>query len=215
MWVPLFLIALLINVGSRRKIWLIGGTFILVSSIVYYLLLTAWLNLFLAISYVTATRIIIGTAALLAGFWQIRKFLKYKLGVCEVTPIGTKRHERLVQKIKEVVSSRALPASFLGVVALAFGVNIIEFFCSAGLPAVYTRILSLSDLGALTYYLYLLLYTFVFMLDDLIIFGIAIITLRQIGFTEKYQKWNMLIGGLVILFLGLVLLFKPDFLVFG
>ena len=215
MWVLLFLIALLINIRSRKKIWLVGGTFILVSGIIYYLLLTAWLNLFLAISYISLTRIIIGLLALGVGIWQIKKFFTFKPGLCEVAPVGSKWHQRITNKAKQVVQSNTLPVTFVGIVILAFGVNLIEFFCSAGLPAIYTHILTLSQLNPLAYYLYLLLYTFIFMLDDLIIFAIAIITLSRIGFTEKYQKWSTLVGGLLILILGLLLIFKPDFLVFG
>ncbi len=215
MWVLLFLVALLINVKSRKKMWLVGGTFIAASGIVYFLLLSAWLNLFLAISYISLTRIIIGILAIGVGIWQLRKFTTYQPGVCEVAPVGSKWHERLTQKAKEVVNSTALPATFLGVIFLALGVNLVEFFCSAGLPAIYTRILSLNQLNPLGYYLYLLLYTFVFMLDDLIIFAIAIITLSKIGFTEKYNRWATLIGGLVILLLGILLIFRPDFLAFG
>jgi len=215
MWVLLFLIALLINVRSRKRIWLIGGTFIAASGIVYYLLLTAWLNLFLAISYVSLTRIVIGLLALGVGLWQIKRFTTYKPGVCEIAPVGHRWHERLSEKIKQVVHSTALPATFFGIIILALGVNLIEFFCSAGLPAIYTRILSLSQLNSLSYYLYLLLYTFIFMLDDMIVFGIAVITLNKIGFTEKYIKWSMLIGGLLILILGILLIFKPGLLMFG
>ncbi|NQV00770.1 MAG: hypothetical protein HQ537_01420 [Parcubacteria group bacterium] len=215
MWVLLFLIALLINVQSRKKMWIVGGTFIAVSGIVYYLLLAAWLNLFLAISYVTLTRIIIGLLALALGIWQIRKFILFKPGVCEVAPESSKWNEKLSSKVKQVVQSKTLPATILGIIILAFGVNFIEFFCSAGLPAIYTKILSLSQLSSFGYYLYLLLYTLVFMLDDLIIFSIAVITLSKIGFTEKYIKYSTLIGGLLILILGILLIFKPDLLMFG
>jgi len=214
MWVLLFLIALLINVQSRKKIWLIGGTFIVASGVIYYLLLSAWLNLFLAISYINLTRIIIGILAIGAGGWQLKNFITFKPGVCEVTPADSKLRQRLSEKVKQVVQSSVWPA-FIGVIVLALGVNLIEFFCSAGLPAIYTRILTLSQLSSLSYYLYLLLYTFIFMLDDLIIFALAIITLSKIGFTEKYRKWSTLIGGLLILILGLLLIFKPDFLIFG
>ncbi|MBU1177363.1 MAG: thioredoxin family protein [Patescibacteria group bacterium] len=215
MWLLLFLIALLINVRSRKRIWLVGGTFIAVSGVVYFLLLTAWLNLFLAISYVTLTRIIIGAVALIAGIWQVRKFTKFKPGVCEIAPVGGKWNERLSNKAQQVVHSESLWITVFGVIILALGVNFLEFFCSAGLPAIYTKILSLSHLSTFGYYLYLLLYTLVFMLDDMIIFTIAIITLSKIGFTEKYTKWSTLIGGLLILILGLLLIFKPDLLMFG
>jgi len=215
MWVLLFLIALLINVRSRKRIWLIGGTFIVASGIVYYLLLTAWLNLFLVISYVSLTRIIIGLLALGVGLWQLKRFITYKPGVCDIAPVGHRWHERLSEKVKQVVYSTTLPVTFFGIIILALGVNLIEFFCSAGLPAIYVQILTINQLSSMTYYLYLLLYTLIFMLDDLIIFGIAVVTLSKIGFTEKYTKWSTLIGGLLIFILGLLLIFKPDFLVFG
>lgn len=215
MWVLLFLIALLINVHSRKRMWLVGGTFIVASGLVYYLLLSAWLNVFLAISYVNLTRIIIGLLALGVGLWQIKRFITFKPEVCEVAPEESKLRQRLSDKVKQVVQSTALPATLLGIIVLALAVNLIEFFCSAGLPAIYTQILTLSQLNPLSYYLYLLLYTFVFMLDDMIIFSIAIITLSKIGFTDKYAKWSTLIGGLFILILGLLLIFKPELLMFG
>ena len=215
MWVLLFLIALLINIRSRKKMWLVGGVFIAASGVVYYLLLSAWLNLFLAIGYVSLTRIIIGVLAIGVGVWQLKKFVTYQPGICLVAPTGSKLNQTLTQRAKQVVQSTALPATLLGVVILALGVNLVEFFCSAGLPAIYTRILALSQLNSLSYYLYLLLYTFVFMLDDLIIFVIAAATLSKIGFTDKYSKWSTLIGGMVILILGLLLIFRPDFLMFG
>ncbi len=215
MWMLLFLLALLINVQSRKKVWLIAGTFILVSGIIYYLLLSAWLNLFLAIGYITLTRTIIGIAALSLGIWQIKRFITFKPGVCEITPDGSKIRTKIQTHTEKIVNNPVLLFSILGVIVLAFAVNLIEFFCSAGLPAIYTKVLSMSDLNPVSYYLYLLLYTFVFMLDDLIIFFIALITLNKIGFTDKYTKWSTLIGGLLILILGLLLIFRPDFLIFG
>ncbi len=217
MWVLLFLITLLINTRSRKRMWLIGGTFILASGIVYYLILSAWLNLFLAISYVNLTRILIGVFALGVGGWQIKNFITYHPGVCKVLGISAKMEKKLEMKerAEKIVTSPLTLGMLGGLIILALGVNLIEFFCSAGLPAIYTRILTLSQISTLSHYLYLLLYTFVFMLDDLIILFLAIITLSRIGFTEKYNYWATLIGGLLIFLLGLLLIFKPEFLMFA
>jgi len=217
MWILLFLIALLINTRSRKRMWLIGGTFILASGIVYYLILTAWLNLFLVISYVNLTRILIGVFALGVGIWQIKNFITYHPGVCKVLGLSSRieKRLRLKEKAEKIATSPLTLAMIGGLIILALGVNLIEFFCSAGLPAIYTRILALNPISALSYYLYLLLYTFIFMLDDLIIFSIAVITLTRIGFTDKYNYWATLIGGLLILALGILLIFKPEFLMFG
>lgn len=220
MWVLLFLIALLINARSRKRMWLIGGTFILASGIVYFLILTAWLNLFLAISYVNLTRTLIGIFALGFGIWQIKEFITYNPGVCKALGLKPKGFKEKIEnglknKAEKLVASPLTLAMISGVIILAVGVNLIEFFCSAGLPAVFTRILALNQLSSLSYYFYLLLYTFIFMLDDLIVFSLAVITLSKIGFTDKYNYWATLIGGLLIFVLGILLIFKPELLMFG
>jgi len=216
MWVLLFLIALLVNTRSRKRMWLVGGVFIIASGIIYYLILTAWLNLFLAISYVNLTRMIIGVFAMGVGIWQMKNFITYHPGVCKVLGISSRIEEKmkLKERAEKIATSPLTWVTIGGLLFLAFGVNLVEFFCSAGLPAIYTRILTLNQISTLNHYLYLLLYTFVFMLDDLIIFSLAVITLSRVGFTEKYNYWTTLIGGLLILILGLLLIFKPELLMF-
>ena len=218
MWVLLFLISLLINTHSRKRMWLIGGTFILASGIVYYLILSAWLNLFFAISYVNLTRILIGIFALIVGIWQIKNFITYKPAVCKITEGKSFLQHRIKISLKNRAEKLALsPFTFgvlVGIIILAFGINLVEFFCSAGLPVTFTRILALNSLSNLNYYLYLLLYTFIFMLDDLIVFLIALITLSRFSLTEKYNYWATLFGGLLIFALGIILIFKPELLMF-
>lgn len=220
MWVLLFLIALLINTRSTKKMLIVGGTFVAVSGLVYYLILAAWLNLFFVISYVHLTRIIIGSVALTLGIWQIKNFITYHPGACKVlglksTGLRAKVKNKLLITAKKVVVSPITLATILGVIILALGVNLIEFFCSAGLPALYTRILALNQLNLLSYYLYLLFYTVIFIFDDILILLAAIFTFKKIGLTEKYNYWATLFGGLLIFILGLLLIFKPGWLMFS
>lgn len=217
MWVLLFLIALLINTRSRKRMWLVGGTFIAASGFIYYLILTAWLNLFLAISYVNVTRILIGVFALGAGIWQIKNFITSDPRMCKILGISSRIEQglKIKERAEKIATSPFTLAMMGGLILLALGVNLVEFFCSAGLPAIYTRILALNQVSSLNHYLYLLLYTFIFILDDLVIFSLAVITLSKIGFTEKYNYWATLIGGLLILVLGILLIFKPELLMFA
>lgn len=218
MWVLLFLITLLINIHSRKRMWLIGGTFIFASGIIYFLILSAWLNFFLVIGYVNLTRILIGIFAMGIGIWQLRNFINFRPGVCKVTDGKSGLQDKIKNGLKEraekLVFSPLTIGILIGAIILALGVNLIEFFCSAGLPFLFTQILALNPLSTLSHYLYILLYTFIFMLDDLIIFTVAVITLSKIGFAEKYNRWSTLIGGLLILALGILLIFKPEFLMF-
>ena len=99
-------------------------------------------------------------------------------------------------------------------VLLAFAVNLVELVCSAGLPAIYTQILALNNLSPLQHYGYLLFYILIFMLDDLIVFLIAMVTLKAVGIESKYARYSRLIGGILMLVIALLLLFKPEWLTF-
>ena len=214
MWVLVVLISMLLSLKSRKKIALVGGSFIFAEGLLYFLFMAAWLNAFLAIGYVSITRILIGIFGIVFGVWRIRDFITFKPGVCKVVD-HSKSQERLLDKMKNIMKPAAVPATILGVIALAFGVNLVEFLCSAGFPTIYTRILTLQNVSWLQYYLYLVFYNFLYMLDDFIVFGFAFITLNRFGFSDKYNRYSTLVAGFLILILGVLLIFKPEFLMFG
>lgn len=98
---------------------------------------------------------------------------------------------------------------------LAAAVNLIELLCSAGVPAVYTDVLAMNALPLWQYYLYLLLYVAVFMLDDAIIFAIAMLTLHATSMTNRYLRISHLIGGVGMVLIGALLIVAPDWLTFA
>jgi glutaredoxin len=213
MWVLVFLISLLLGLKDRKRMWALGIVFIITSAFVYFLFMAAWLNFILFIGMVSWVRIIIGLVALVGGGHNLREYIVNKDGNCKVT--NTEKRQKTFAKLKEITQKRNFWLAIGGIILLAFAVNLVEAVCSAGLPAVYTQILSLNDLSTTQYYLYILLYIFFFMVDDLIVFFIAMTTLRMTGANKKYAKWSNLIGGVLMLIIGLILIFKPELLMFG
>jgi hypothetical protein len=61
----------------------------------------------------------------------------------------------------------------------------------------------------LHYYGYILLYDFFFMLDDLIIFSLAVLALDT-SLGQRYAKHCKLIGGVVMIVLGALMVFWPE-----
>jgi len=214
MWILVVLISLLLSTKSREKIALVGGTFIFAEGLLYFLFMAAWLNVFFALSFVSIIRILIGVFGIVFGIWRIRDFITWKPGVCKVTE-ETKSQEKILDRIHKIFKPAAIPATIIGVIALAFSVNLVEFLCSAGFPVMYTKILSSQGLGTIQYYFYLLLYVFFYMLDDFVVFGFAFFTLNRFGFSDKYNKYSTLVAGILILILGILLIFKPEILMFG
>lgn len=213
MWTLLFLISLLLGMKDRRRMWILGVSFIISSAMVYFLFLSAWLNLFLFLGFVVWIRILIGVIALGAGIFYLRDCLINKKGGCGV--MGNEKRQKIFQKLEAITQKRQFLLALSGIVLLAIAVNMVELICSAGLPAVYTQILSLSNLPPWQYYVYLMFYILVFMLDDLFVFFTAMITLQAVGIQSKYSRISHMIGGVLMLIIGLLLLFKPEWLMFG
>ncbi|MDD3263340.1 MAG: hypothetical protein PHT94_00425 [Candidatus Nanoarchaeia archaeon] len=210
LWVLIFLITMLMGEKSKKKIWLVVGSFVLASAVSYFLFMTAWLNLFLVMGYIGIVTLIIGLFAVGSGILHIKTWITTKGDLtCEVG--DEKSHEKTMNKIQRIIAQPITIGIIFSVIGLAFAVNAIEFVCSAAIPAVYTQLLALSGISTLQHYLYILLYVFFYMLDHIIIFSMAAFALGS-GFTQKYAKHCKLIGGIVMTIIGLILLFAPHLL---
>lgn len=213
MWTLIMLLGILVGIPDGRRRWLLGSAFIFASALIYFLFLAAWLNLFLFLGMLLWVRVGIGLLALAGGGYYLRQFILRRDAVCAVSQAP--QRQRVLARLRELAGGHALAWALAGIVALAFAVNLIELLCSAGIPAVYTHVLSLSGLPMWQYYAYLLLYIAVFMLDDLIVFFVTMKALELAGLGTRYARWSHLIGAVALLAIGVLLLFKPDWLVFG
>jgi hypothetical protein len=212
MWVLISLLTLLINTRSWKKIIVIGGTFLFVSGAMYYLFIAAWLNVFLLIGYVRGVQIAIGIVAMGGGSFYLYEAFGKDPNQCKVT--DHKRRSKTIELMKNAISASSWPAMIVGVAILAISVNMVELICTAGLPAIFTQILAFNPLTNMERYWYLLLYIIAYMIDDLIIYAIAITTLHATGFTTKYRRFTLIFGGVLMALLGVLMIFYPQALTF-
>ena len=212
MWVLLFLISLLLNLQDKKRRWLLGSTFIIASGLVYFFFMSAWLNILLFIGFIVWVRVAIAVFALGAGAFSLNKYRQHQTG-CLVEN-GEKR-KKTFEQLKKITYDKNLLMALLGIIALAFAVNLVELLCSAGFPAIFTQILALNQLPLIQYYLYILLYVVFFMADDILIFIIAMKTLEATGISTKYAKYSHLIGGILMVLIGALLIIKPEYLMFN
>ncbi len=213
MWALVFLLGLLMGTRDRRRMWLLGLAFLFGSALVYFLIMAAWLNVLLALGFLVWVRIAVGLVALAAAAWHLHDYVTNPDAACEVSHAGTR--QATLARLKRIALQERLWPALAGVLALAIAVNLIELVCSAGIPAVYTQVLALTPLPAWQHYGYLLLYILVFMLDDVALFAIAATTLQLTGFGARYARASRLIGAVALAAIGLLLLFRPQWLSFG
>lgn len=212
MWVLIFLIGLLIGMDDVRRRWILGLAFIGTSGLIYFLFMGAWLQFFLFVGFLVWVRVAISLVALGSGVYQLKKFWEHKVA-CEVVP--AEKRNRVFGRLKKVAQSQSLVWALVGIVAMAVSVNMVELLCSAGLPAVFTKVLSMSQLPYWQYLGYMLLYILFFMIDDLLVFVGAMMTLKVVGASHKYVYWSNLIGGVVMVVIGVLMLLKPGWLMMG
>ena len=215
MWILIFLITMMFSMHDRKRMWILGLTFIFISGFVYLCFMVSWLSLASFLNSVTLIRFLIASFAVLFGMVNIYRYIKSlnsDVG-CDVT--DKKKRLKIMERIKKIVTEKSFLLSILGIVLLAFSVNLIELLCSLGIPVMFTNVLAMNDLSTLEYVIYIGLYLLFFLIDDIVIFVIAMKTLKIKGISNKYTKYSHLIGGIIMLLLGILMVIKPEWLMFN
>jgi thiol-disulfide isomerase/thioredoxin len=212
MWILLFLISVLIGMKNRKRMWAIGLTFLVTSALVYMLIMLSWISIAVKITTVIWVRNIIAVIALVGAFINLKSYFKSKDTGCDV--VDDKRRKNIFNKIRKFTSEKSFILAILGVIGLAISVNLVELACSAGLPLVFTELLALNDVSGSMKFFYTVIYIVFFLLDDLIVFFIAMFTMKITGISTKYNKYSHLLGGIIMLLVGTLLIFKPEWLMF-
>lgn len=214
MWVLVTFLVILSQAGSKKKMIFLAGVFIVAEAVMYNLILNVWYKTwdFVALDqYVTP---LVGLLALGGGMFFLWRWHKNKDAalVCDITDLETQ--SKTINKFKTIVNQPITIASVAAILVIAFSVNIIEFACSIGIPQAYTKILEINALTFLEQQWYILVYTIGYMVDDFIVFGLAIWGYSKLqAHGGRYAQLSLLIGGLLMLVLGLILIMSPALLV--
>jgi hypothetical protein len=153
---------------------------------------------------------LLGGIAALIGILNIKDFLAFGSGPSVGIPAAAK--PGLYRQVRRVIQAENLVGALAAVVVLAILVNMAEALCTAGFPAIYTRVLSLHSLPMWNYYAYLVLYNLAYIADDSLMLTIAVVTLGRRKLQETGGRWLKLLSGVVMLALGILLVLKPEWL---
>ena len=210
MWVLLFLLSLLAHLKSRTRMLLVGGVFVAVSGVVYYAFLAAWLGVFLWIGLARPVRVGLGLVAMAIGTIHVKDALAPGKGPSLHIPASAR--PRIYAEVRRILSAENLPAALGAVAVLALFVNMVELLCTAGLPALYTRVLTLQEIPSWRYYAYLGLYDLAYVFDDTLVLLIAVAALGTRRLSERAGRWLDGLSGLLLVGLGALLVLRPEWL---
>ena len=209
MWVLVTFLLVLIQMRSRERLLAVAGLFIVAETVMYYLILNVWFTTWDFVGLDQWVTPLVGFLALGGGIFFLYEWYTSD-GTCKV--VNLEERAKISGRIKKLATEPFTWLTAGGVVLLAFSVNIIEFACSIGIPQAFTKILEMNDLSFLGTQSLMLIYILGYMVDDFLVFGLALWGAEKLHMTTQYAKWSNLIGGILMILLGTMLIFAPNWL---
>lgn len=209
LWALSILLALVLRSGSRKRVLLVGGTFLLVTTLLYGLFIG---GLYGALSYAanaTWIRVVMAVIALVFGLINLKDFLWFKRGVSLSIP--EKAKPKLYARMRSVSDTeRPLTGVLFGTAGLAVGVSLLETPCTAGYPLLWSNLLAEQGVGLSTALALFGVYMLVFLVDELAVFGTAVIAMRAAKLDERAGRTLKLFSGVLMVALAVTLIAFPD-----
>jgi len=207
-FVLLFLLSMMTHQKNRVRMLAIGGVFVLVSGLMYFAFMSAWLNIFQLFGHLAWVTLVAGALALFVGAVNLKDFFLFEKGITLSIPESKKPD--IFRRARAILSTDSLPTMLAATVFLAIAANFYELLCTAGFPMVYTRLLTLADLSVAARYGYLVAYNLIYVVPLALI---VIVFARSLGarkLTEREGRLLKLMSGVMMLELGGLLLLAPE-----
>lgn len=210
-WVLTMLLALTLHSGSRKRVLIIGFVFIFITALVYALFIAGLFTFLTFVSFMTWIQVVVALVALVFAIINIKDYFWYKEGVS--LTISDDRKPGIFKNMRKVMNSSQSVWGMIGAtIVLAAGVSLVEFSCTAGFPVLWTNMLAAQKVTGIDFALLLLLYMLVYQADELIIFLVAVFTLKATRLEEKHGRILKLIGGVLMFTLAGVMIIRPSLL---
>lgn len=196
------ILGLVMALKSRKRIFILGSVFLLTTGLVYGVMIFLWHQLFTVLApYLRSLELAVGILSIIGGIYLLREFYKaYKSGpICSSNNILS----RLAPRVEKVFQKKTNWAVLIGVIILFSGaVTIIEFPCSAVLPVLFTGVLVEAGVSQASAISYIALFIAFYLLDELIIFAIAVMTMKIKIVSPRFIIFFNLLAAFIFLGLG-------------
>ena len=213
MWILLLLINMCISIKDKKKMLIVCLTFIITSGIIYFLSMLG-IGFILDLTTISYIRNIIAILAIILGIYNLYTYLKTRKQTgCHV--VKKEKRKTIITKINNILNNKNTLLMFGGTIILATSVSLVEMACSLGFPTIFLEILSINNIHGFLKITYLLIYILFYLIDDIVVLFLSIKAFETKGISTKYNKYVHLIGGLIMILMGVLLIFKPEWIMFN
>ncbi len=209
LWLLTILIALVLHSGSRKRVLIVGLVFLVTTAAVYGLFMVGVFSVLAYAQYLPWMYWIVAAFALLFGLVNVKDYFWFKRGFSFT--IDDKYKPGIFKKFRELMTNGRSPLALAGAtMVMALGIALIELPCTAGFPVIWSGLLSTHEVSATAFAGLLIAYLVIYLLDELVVFFIAVAKLRIERFQENQARVLKLIGGVVMIALAIVLVTEPE-----
>ena len=213
MWILLLLINMCISIKDKKKMLIVCLTFIITSGIIYFLSMLG-IGFILDLTTISYIRNIIAILAIILGIYNLYTYLKTRKQTgCHI--VKKEKRKTIITKINNILNNKNTLLMFGGTIILATSVSIVEMACSLGFPTIFLELLSINNIHSFLKVTYLLIYILFYLIDDIVVLFLSIKAFETKGISTKYNKYVHLIGGLIMILMGVLLIFKPEWIMFN
>lgn len=207
LWVLSVLLALVLHSGSRLRVFAVGSMFLLITSALYGLYMV---GAYSALDYAGEAAWIRLAVAVVAGVFAMLHLKEYFTPAGPSVTISGERKPGLYRRMRVLgAQERSLPAVLAGTATLAVGVSLLETPCTAGLPLLWTNLLAERNVPMAGAVLLFGVYLTAFLIDELVLFAAAVVTLRATRLQERHGRALQLVSGTLMLALATTMIVAP------
>ncbi len=202
-----FLLAIIVHSASRKRILLVGLTFLIVTSLVYGLFMLGALNIMFIASQLFWIRNLVALIVVILGLFAVKDYFAFKEGFSISIPDRYKA--KYYSQVRKVLYSKSIVPMVTATALMAMGIALVELPCTAGFPLIWTSIIAGLKLSTVEYVFLFALYLIIYFTDEFIVYVLALIKMRTVKVTEEAGRFLKLVAGCLMVVLGLVLVVKP------
>jgi glutaredoxin len=208
LWALSMLLAIVVHSRSRGRVLIVGSVFLGVTSLLYGLYMV---GAYSALDYASDMAWIRLLVAAVAGGFGVAQIISYLRPTRNIVGISESAKPRLYRRMRSLADpNRSIPAVVGGTAVLAVGISLLETPCTAGLPLLWTNMLSTRGVSDRAAVLLFLAYLSVFLLDEVILFFAAVFTMRATKLQLHHGELLHLVGGALMTTLAITLLVVPE-----
>jgi glutaredoxin len=206
----LIILTLVLSLKSRVKMLIFGSSFIFTTAVIYGFLIFFWYQLFHLLSpYLRQMELLIGILTAVGGVYFFKEFIRLKKygPTCSVSP-AQKIEGQFAQKFQLLLENKThIIPILISIIVFAAIITVIEFPCSAAVPVAFASMLAKAELSSLSYIAHIVLYVLFYMLDELLVFGVAFYSMKLWVASPKFTVWITLIESGIMFALAAYYLF--------